>query len=53
MATKKHKDEPQHEDMEKTPVENHGEIAPGCSTPNTVPPSVVGTTHDPKKQKEE
>jgi len=29
------------------------EVQPGCSAPDQVPPSVVGTSHDPKRKKED
>lgn len=50
MATKK----PRYDDEDPTPAPQPagGEIAPGCNEPGVLPPSVTGTSHDPKKQHE-
>jgi len=40
-------------ELEQRDTPTVGEIPPGCSAPDQVSPSVVGTSHDPKRSKKE
>jgi hypothetical protein len=42
--------EEEEQQPEPTPTAPAGEIAPGCSEPNKVPPSAAGTSQDPTRK---